>query len=130
MRANKEVRDGLNFWLGKCRQWDDALEMLRSTKQEKPVVQTTTIHAAKGGEWDYVFVVGVADGQLPIYHAKSEGALAEERRLLYVAITRARVSLRLYYAPTPHARSYKKSEELSHFLQLANVQRTLTQEQG
>ncbi len=127
VRANKEVRDGLNFWLGKCRQCDDALEMLRSTKQEKPVVQTMTIHAAKGGEWDHVFVVGVAEGQLPIHYAKSESALAEERKLLYVAVTRARHAVRLYYAPTPHARSYKKFELMSNFLQPVRVQRTLVQ---
>lgn len=127
VRADKEVRDGLNFWLGKCRQYDDSPEMLHATKQVKSVVQTMTIHAAKGGEWDHVFVVGVADGELPIFHAKSETALAEERRLLYVAITRARNAVRLYYAPTPHARSYKKSEELSSFLQPAKVQRALAQ---
>lgn len=81
--------------------------MLNATKQKKPVVQTMTIHTAKGGEWDYVFVVGVADGELPIFYAKSESALAEERRLLYVAVTRARNAVRLYYAPMPHAHSYK-----------------------
>ena len=51
-----------------------------------------TIHAAKGREWDHVFVVGVADGQLPLYLSKGTRMLAEERRLLYVAITRARES--------------------------------------
>ncbi|PIG00375.1 UvrD-helicase domain-containing protein [Comamonas sp. 26] len=130
VRSNKDVRDGLNFWGAKCRDYSNGLEMLRATKQEKPVVQTMTIHKAKGGEWDHVFVVGVADGELPIFHAKSETALAEERRLLYVAVTRARNAVRLYYAPMPHAQSYKKSKELSSLLQPANVQRTLTQVQG
>lgn len=130
VRSNKEVRDGLNFWVAKCRDYSDCFEMLRATKQEKPVVQTMTIHTAKGGEWDHVFVVGVADGELPIFHAKSETALAEERRLLYVAVTRARNAVWLYYAPMPHAHSYKKSNELSSLLQPANVQRTLTQVLG
>ena len=130
VRANKVVHHDLNFWIAKCRDYSNALEMLRATKQEKPVVQTMTIHTAKGGEWDYVFVVGVADGELPIFHAKSETALTEERRLLYVAVTRARNALRLYYAPTKYVSSYKKSEELSCLLQPANVQRTLTQVLG
>jgi DNA helicase-2/ATP-dependent DNA helicase PcrA len=130
VRANKAVHHDLNFWVAKCRDYSNALEMLDATKQEKPVVQTMTIHTAKGGEWDYVFVVGVADGELPIFHAKSESALAEERRLLYVAVTRARNAVWLYYAPMPHAHSYKKSKELSSLLQPANVQRTLTQVLG
>lgn len=130
VRANKAVHHDLNFWVAKCRDYSNALEMLRATKQEKPVVQTMTIHTAKGGEWDYVFVVGVADGELPIFHAKSETALAEERRLLYVAVTRARKAVWLYYAPMPYAHSYKKSKELSSLLQPANVQRTLTQVLG
>lgn len=130
VRANKAVHHDLNFWVAKCRDYSNALEMLNATKQKKPVVQTMTIHTAKGGEWDYVFVVGVADGELPIFYAKSESALAEERRLLYVAVTRARNAVRLYYAPMPHAHSYKKSKEFSSLLQPANVQRTLTQAQG
>ena len=55
---------------------------------------------------------------------------AEERRLLYVAVTRARNSVWLYYAPTKYVSSYKKSNELSCLLQSANVQRTLTKVQG
>lgn len=130
VRSNKAVHHDLNFWVAKCRDYSNALEMLDATKHKQPVVQTMTIHTAKGGEWDYVFVVGVADGELPIFHAKSETALAEERRLLYVAVTRARNAVWLYYAPMPHAHSYKKSKELSSLLQPANVQRTLTQVQG
>ncbi|MDH1427346.1 ATP-dependent helicase [Comamonas aquatica] len=130
VRNHPKAQHDINSWLAKCRDYGSSLEMLRATKEEKPVVQTMTIHAAKGGEWDHVLVVGVAEGQLPIYKAKDSAAQAEERRLLYVAITRARVSLRLYYAPTQHARSYKKSEKLSRFLQLANLQQALTQEQG
>ena len=125
VRNHPKVQHDINSWLAKCRDYSDGLEMLRSTKQAKPVVQTMTIHAAKGGEWDHVFVVGVADGELPIFHAKSEAALAEERRLLYVAITRARHTVRLYYAPTQHARSRKAFEGPSRLLEPAKVQRTL-----
>ena len=130
VRSHPKAQHDINSWLAKCRDYAGGLEMLRATKQEKPVVQTMTIHAAKGGEWDHVLVVGVADGELPIYKAKSESAIAEERRLLYVAVTRARNAVRLYYAPTQHARSRKAFEVLSSLLQPANVQRTMTQTEG
>src|SRR5699024_1461125 len=49
-------------------------------------------------EWDAVFLVGLSDGLLPISLAQGEDAVAEERRLLYVGITRAREHLHLSYA--------------------------------
>ncbi|WP_326999416.1 ATP-dependent helicase [Comamonas testosteroni] len=130
VRNHPKAQRDINSWLAKCRDYASSIEMLRATKEEKPVVQTMTIHAAKGGEWDHVLVVGVAEGQLPIYKAKDSAAQAEERRLLYVAITRARNAVRLYCAPSPHARSRKAFEELSRFLQPAKVQRTLVRVGG
>jgi DNA helicase-2/ATP-dependent DNA helicase PcrA len=130
VRNHPKAQHDINSWLAKCRDYASSIEMLRATKEEKPVVQTMTIHAAKGGEWDHVLVVGVADGELPIFHAKSEAALAEERRLLYVAITRARHTVRLYYAPTQHARSRKAFGGSSRLLEPAKVRRTMTQARG
>lgn len=77
----------------------------RADSRHPPVVQGVTLaslHAAKGLEWDAVFLVGLADGTLPISHALSHGPdsepVEEERRLLYVGITRARVHLTLSWA--------------------------------
>ncbi|MBJ7383769.1 MAG: ATP-dependent DNA helicase UvrD2 [Mycolicibacterium sp.] len=77
----------------------------RADSRHPPVVQGVTLaslHAAKGLEWDAVFLVGLADGTLPISHALSHGAdseaVEEERRLFYVGITRARVHLALSWA--------------------------------
>jgi DNA helicase II / ATP-dependent DNA helicase PcrA len=77
----------------------------RADARHPPVVQGVTLaslHAAKGLEWDAVFLVGVTDGTLPITHALAHGAeseaVEEERRLLYVGITRARMHLALSWA--------------------------------
>jgi DNA helicase-2/ATP-dependent DNA helicase PcrA len=68
-------------------------------------------------EWDHVFIVGATDGYLPIFHADGNKAgLAEERNLLYVAITRARETVRLYHAPCNHARSRQRFKKRSRFL--------------
>ncbi|WP_022917590.1 ATP-dependent helicase [Ruania albidiflava] len=73
----------------------------RASAQHAPTVDGVTLaslHAAKGLEWDAVFLVGVSDGLLPISMAETDEAIAEERRLLYVGITRAREHLHLSYA--------------------------------
>lgn len=61
-------------------------------------VTLATIHAAKGLEWDAVFLVGLSDGLLPISMATRPDQIQEERRLLYVGVTRAREFLELSYA--------------------------------
>ena len=90
---------------------------MRADARHPPVVQGVTLaslHAAKGLEWDAVFLVGLADGTLPISHALAHGAdsesVEEERRLLYVGITRARVHLALSWAlaRTPGGRQSRK----------------------
>ncbi|QPK80753.1 ATP-dependent DNA helicase UvrD2 [Schaalia sp. ZJ405] len=65
---------------------------------DKNGVELTTIHAAKGLEWDAVFLIGASEGQLPISHATTDDEREEERRLAYVAITRARDILEVSWA--------------------------------
>lgn len=74
-------------------------ERIRSQHEPiKAAVTLSTIHAAKGLEWDSVFLAGLNEGLLPISYAKTELAIYEERRLFYVGITRARKELSLSYA--------------------------------
>ena len=132
VRKNTAVQHEINRWTPLCRGRSSAADVrnfVRSTERSANVV-TGTMHASKGREWKHVFVVGLADGQLPLYFSHNDAhMLAEERRLLYVAITRARVSVRLYYAPVTHSLSRQRFETLSRFLLEPSVKRTLSQSQ-
>ncbi|WP_229119619.1 ATP-dependent DNA helicase UvrD2 [Enemella evansiae] len=78
----------------------DELER-RAAAQHAPVAQGVTlgtIHSAKGLEWDAVAVIGVHEGTLPFVLATRDEEIAEERRLLYVAVTRAREHLRVSWS--------------------------------
>jgi DNA helicase-2/ATP-dependent DNA helicase PcrA len=73
----------------------------RAAAQHAPVargVTLATIHAAKGLEWEAVVVAGCAEGSIPHAQSVSPEALAEERRLFYVAVTRARRHLLLTWS--------------------------------
>lgn len=90
----------------------------RANAQHAPTVQGVTLaslHAAKGLEWDVVFLVGVAEGMLPITYAKTDEQIEEERRLLYVGVTRARERLHLSWSlsRSPGGRPNRRP---SHFL--------------
>ncbi len=73
----------------------------RAADAHAPVVEGVTLaslHAAKGLEWGAVFLVGLTEGMVPITYADTDEAIEEERRLLYVGLTRARDRLSLSWA--------------------------------
>lgn len=85
----------------------------RAATQHAPTVQGVTLaslHSAKGLEWDAVFLVGLSEGLMPISFAEDQGDYDEERRLLYVGITRARKHLSLTWstARTPGGRASRR----------------------
>jgi DNA helicase-2/ATP-dependent DNA helicase PcrA len=91
----------------------------RAAEQHAPAaggVTLSTLHAAKGLEWDAVFLAGMHDGAMPLTHATSDAEIEEERRLLYVGMTRAREHLVLSWAAarTPGGRGNRQP---SRFLQ-------------
>jgi DNA helicase-2/ATP-dependent DNA helicase PcrA len=82
----------------------------RAAEQHAPAaggVTLATLHAAKGLEWDAVFLAGIHDGAVPLTHATTDDEIEEERRLLYVGMTRARDQLVISWAAarTPGGRA-------------------------
>jgi len=65
------------------------------TGTKKDVLTLSTVHSAKGLEWDVVFVIGLSEERFPSRFCKTEGDIEEERRLFYVAVTRAKELLYL-----------------------------------
>jgi ATP-dependent DNA helicase Rep len=131
-----ECRDESTFQrrrgnLDELAQWFDAagkgdvgalaaqLALLTHADRDEPgnAVRLMSLHGSKGLEFGYVFVVGVEEGTLPHEASLEEGRLEEERRLMYVGITRAKTLLHLSYAR--HARRYGEVQRVvpSRFLE-------------
>jgi DNA helicase-2/ATP-dependent DNA helicase PcrA len=90
----------------------------RAAIEHAPQVEGVTVaslHAAKGLEWDVVFLPGLTEGNLPIIHAETADAVAEERRLLYVGVTRARQQVLLSW-PLARAPGGRQNRKPSRFL--------------
>jgi DNA helicase-2/ATP-dependent DNA helicase PcrA len=103
------------------RQFTDEL-LERQASQHEPTVRAVTLatlHSAKGLEWPNVFIVGVAEGLLPISYATGFEGIDEERRLLYVGITRARERLALSWAAVGSRRS--GARQASRFLEESGI---------
>ena len=95
MRIAEEAPDGTTL-----REFIDEL-FERQAGQHEPTmsaVTLATLHSAKGLEWDSVYIIGLSEGLVPISYAKDATAVEEERRLLYVGVTRARERLSLSWA--------------------------------
>jgi len=76
----------------------DSVGDVLAADADEGLLTLSTIHSAKGLEWQSVFVIGMVDGRFPsLYNLRSDEEVEEERRLLYVAVTRAKEHLYLSY---------------------------------
>lgn len=93
------------------RQFVDELFERQSAQHEPAMSAVTlaTIHSAKGLEWDSVHLIGLSEGLLPITYAREPQQVEEERRLLYVGITRAKRRLALSWAAGAQGRSARQA---------------------
>ena len=80
-------------------------------------VSLMTIHAAKGLEFPYVYVVGMEEQLFPSYMASTRAELEEERRLFYVAVTRAERQVTLSYAMNRYTNGQRTGGEVSRFVE-------------
>ncbi len=90
-------------------------ERQRSLKQEG--VRLMTIHAAKGLEFDAVFLIEANEGRIPYKKAKTEKETEEERRLFYVAMTRAKELLKICYVKTKNGKEVSPSRFVEELLE-------------
>ncbi len=97
---------------------------------ERPLIMST-IHSAKGLEWRNVFLIGAIDGVLPSsYTTRDEEALEEERRLLYVAVTRARENLYILAHHEGRNNGIHTFNRLSRFIEAGGVRACLDEKYG
>jgi DNA helicase II / ATP-dependent DNA helicase PcrA len=101
--------DDLKSMIGFASRYQDMQELLaqimllnsetsdRSADPAADALRLTTVHQAKGLEYSAVFLIGLADGSFPLRRAIEAGDVEEERRLFYVAVTRARDELYLCF---------------------------------
>ncbi len=101
--------------------------VLTAENEEKPIC-LSTIHSAKGLEWDCVFLIGLVEGVLPVsFSLGDEESIEEEHRLFYVALTRAKKHLFLSVHYENHGFSYNQFNQISRFIDSPEVLSRLQQ---
>ena len=119
-----EIRNDSDGSVREFRRLDEFLQqVLLYTSEDKDKdkdadkVSLMTIHAAKGLEFPYVFVVGMEEQLFPSFLASSRAEMEEERRLFYVAVTRAEKQVTLSYAQTRFNNGQRMGGEVSRFVE-------------
>lgn len=99
-------------WQKGIEEYREKLQTQGQKGKEASGVCLSTLHAAKGMEYDSVYILDVNEGVIPYHKAVLDADLEEERRMLYVGMTRARLRLHLYAV----RERYEKKADLSRFL--------------
>ncbi len=122
--SEEEIPEGTETAPSGIRTLDEFLQqVLLYTSEDKDKdkdadkVSLMTIHAAKGLEFPYVFVVGMEEQLFPSFLASSRAEMEEERRLFYVAVTRAEKQVTLSYAQTRFNNGQRTGGEVSRFVE-------------
>ena len=128
MIIGRNRMDDLESLIGFAAKFTDITEMLsqlvllnaetsnRSIRPDDDAVRLSTVHQAKGLEYPAVFVIGLADGAFPLQRAIEADDIEEERRLFYVAVTRAQDELYLTYPAVVMIRGGRMPARPSQFL--------------
>lgn len=98
------LEQDMDFMLAKDECKVDKGKQEKNRSDQKSRVEIMTYHASKGLEFDHVFLPGVREGRVPFGRNLSEGMLEEERRMFYVAMTRAKKSLYISYVEDAQAK--------------------------
>ena len=108
----------LEEWFGHVQEYTEALRLKeRQRSQKQDGVRLMTIHAAKGLEFDTVFLIEANEGRIPYKKAKTEQETEEERRLFYVAMTRAKEVLKICYVKTKNGKETSPSRFVEELLE-------------
>ena len=90
--------ENLEKWLDHVEKYSAELKMKdQSRMNSSKGINLMTVHGAKGLEFDTVYIIEANEGQMPYKKSLKEGGLEEERRLFYVAMTRAKNTLKIVY---------------------------------
>ena len=90
---------------------------MRSIDEKKKGITLSTIHTAKGLEYEIVFLIGMNNGVLPFYKAKTKKELIEEKNNAYVAITRAKHCINITYPKNRKSfDGQQKQQQMSRFI--------------
>ncbi len=128
--AEKRYGNVLNFidWLAKKGENDNKMlpELVQTVslitmlegrnEEEVDAVKLSTLHASKGLEYPYVFLISCEEGILPHQESLNQGTIEEERRLMYVGITRAQYELTISYCEQRRKAGALETRERSRFL--------------
>ena len=106
LHLGRELDENPNFapktLRGYLREVEDRVQ--QNNPPTMPVITLATLHAAKGLEWERVYLIGASEGILPLTNAGAtltDAVIAEERRLFYVGMTRAKADLHITYRAAP-----------------------------